>query len=198
MAHPENTNIVGLVLGNAVCFNNDGAVAGSGECDVSSVDEGFVTTDGNWKGGVFSGINGCGASAVNPVSSATCPFTQTYFYPCTNDEYVLVQTTKSSHFWAVKANADCTGVATPETTGLVPCRLTDAFDAVTGCVGRTTNQTGISVKGSYIQLETTTAPPTEHCVDITHHGRMVVDSEYDLLYICTQSGWTTTSLTPVP
>lgn len=191
--HPENILIVGGVFsGNLVCFNNDRSVVDSSECETLTFYEGFIylTPNHNWTGGGVYGINGCGTSAVNPVSNATCPFTTTAFGNCINNEYVLVQTTMSGHFWAVKANSDCSDIATPETTGLVPCRSTDSFDPVMGCT-EMGNQTGISVEASYIQLETykNSAPPAAHCDDVTHEGRMIVDSVNDLLYICTQSGW---------
>ena len=139
VAHPENPNIVGGASFNAVCFNNDGAVANLAECDLTAVDEGYLYANGSlWVGGSGSGINGCGVSAVNPVSSVTCSFIKGEVASCTPDEYVLVQTTQSGHFWSVKANGSCGGVATPESTGLVPCLLTDAFDPVRGVIPLTT------------------------------------------------------------
>jgi hypothetical protein len=192
VAHPENPNIVGGVFVEAVCFNNDGAVASIRECNISAADEGYVAIsapNSSWFGGGTSGINGCGISAVNPVSSATCPFILgIIFADCTPNEYILVQTTKSGHFWAVKGDGSCTEIATPETTGLVPCLLTDAFDPVRGCYP-VNDMSSVNVAGGYIKLETATTPEAAHCDDVTHEGRMIVDSVNGKLYICTQVGW---------
>ena len=50
---------------------------------------------------------------------------------------------------------------------------------------------GIAVEGSYIQLEVVEnqVPPPAHCSGSTHHGRMVVDSIRNLIYVCTDTGW---------
>lgn len=186
--HPENTGIVGIVTQHAACFNNDGAIALTAECNGSAADEGFVSVNysAGWVGGSLSHINGCGVDAVDPVSSATCPNTYSdTFAICTNNEYVLVQTTKSGHFWAVKANYDCGLIAE-----LVPCLSTDAFEHDNGCIPKQDNLSMITVKGGYIQLETTVlTPAATHCAAAAHEGRMIVDTVNDLLYICTQSGW---------
>lgn len=194
VAHPENPDIVGRALfGDSLCLNNDGTVIDALDCDGTATDEGWLhVVSGNWLGGTASGIKGCGTSAVSPVSSATCPFTHTSFASCLNNEYVLFQTTKSGHFWAIKANSDCSGIATPETTGLEPCRKNDNFDPVLGCTP-TGNPPQIRVESGYIKLEVSSGspPPISHCGNGTHRGRMVVDDVNNLLYICTQSGWIT-------
>jgi hypothetical protein len=196
VAHPENPNIVGAVfILSHVCFNNDGAVANPSECDTTAADEGYVIVDGSWYGGNLSGINVCAISAVNPVSSVTCSFTKGELVPCTPNEYILVQTTKSGHFWAVKGDGSCGAIATPETTGLVPCLLTDAFDPVRGCYP-VNDMSSVNVAGGYIKLETATTPEAAHCDDVTHEGRMIVDSVNSKLYICTQIGWESITTDP--
>lgn len=48
----------------------------------------------------------------------------------------------------------------------------------------------MTIESGYIQLDTYgEAPPFLHCADITHQGRMVIDSVNGLIYICTESGW---------
>ena len=189
VAHPENPNIVGGIFSTKVCFNNDGAVASDTECDQTGVDEGLLVLGiFQWGGVALSGINGCGTSAVNPVSSATCPFVEgETFTPCQSDQYVLVQTTISGHYWAVLANSNCTAIALPESTALIPCRLTDAFDPVTGCA--TINPPVFTVEDGYIKMGSGRAPPDSDCTDSTHIGRMAVDGVNDLIYVCTPTGW---------
>lgn len=195
--HTENANIAGGTEGSsiAVCFNNDGLVADVSECTnlSSPIDEGYVfvsIADGLWKGGAYSGINWCGTVAVNPVTSAICPYTTTSFANCTSNGRVLVQTTKSDHYWSVKANADCSGLATPETNAVQPCLVTDAFDPLTGCTALG-NQNSISVEGGYLKLATFDGaqPPNGHCAVSSHYGRMAIDSKYGHVYVCTDSGW---------
>lgn len=189
VVHPEDNSIVGLVDGAKVCFNNDGELANISECDNSGVDEGLAGIESsNWFGGALSGINVCVGLAVNPVSSATCVPIFGNFAACQANQYVLLQTTRSDHYFAVKANASCTAIATPESIGVVPCLATDAFDSIEGCVPG--NPPVISVDEGFFQLDTNTAPPGSHCADRSHQGRMVVDSQNGLLYICTQAGWT--------
>lgn len=187
--HPEDNAIVALVDGADVCFNNDGNLTSISECDNSGVDEGFAGIESsNWFGGDLSGINVCDTLAVNPVSSATCVPSFGGFAACQANQYVLLQTTGSNHHFAVKANASCTMIATPDSTGLVPCLATDAFDTIEGCVPG--NPPVISVDEGFFQLDSDSAPPASHCADSSHEGRMVVDSQNGLLYICTQAGWT--------
>lgn len=190
VAHTEDPNIVGFRTFSLICFNNDGAIADFSECDNSAVDEGKVGINAaqvKWQGVSDSGILACGAGAVNPVSSANCPFSVGFFDDCVPNEYVLVKTTKSGHFWALRANSDCTWVGDSEATGLFPCLQTDAFDAVSGCAP---DATQISVEDGYIKAETDTDPPISHCINTSHYGRMVVDSSgFGGLHICTQNGW---------
>ena len=48
----------------------------------------------------------------------------------------------------------------------------------------------MTIETGYIQLDTYgEAPPAPHCADITHQGRMVIDSVNGLIYICTETGW---------
>ena len=185
--HYENFDIVGYLSGASVCFNNDGAIASLGECNSSSVDEGYVRVNANWTGGSSSGINGCGTDAVAHVTSATCPFIKTSFATCTNNVHVLVQTTKSGHYWDVKANSNCDAIA-----DLTPCLKSDSFDEATGCT-QTAGKTAFGVDGGYIKLSLHYGggPPNLHCADSSHYGRMSVDPVNEGLYICTQSGWKT-------
>lgn len=184
-SHPENRNIVGLNDGR-VCFNNDGAVETVGECNVTPVDEGFVSlSSSEWKGGGASGINGCGTAAVDPVSNAICPLTLTSFATCDNDEYVLVQTTRSGHYFSIEPYNDCAAIYI---FGLTPCLKSDSFDPATGCTP-TDNPPQFSIENGYIQLDDVGFPPDSHCADASHYGRMSVDGELDRLYICTKSGW---------
>ena len=200
VAHPEDPNIVGGVFGHEVCFNSDGAVDGISECDGSDVDEGRLGAYLFWWRGMgASGINGCGLDAVNPVSSATCPFYDLDF-GFTNasfDKYVLVQTTGSvGHYWAVLAD-DTGTIATPETTSLVPCLTTDAFDPDYGCYAPSPPE--ISIEDGFIKLDTSTAPPNDvHCLETAHEGRMVVDSVHGKLYICTEVGWESITTDKIP
>lgn len=196
VVHPEDSNIVGAVVSDGdldfACFNNDGAVAHFDECSNpgSAEFEGEVgIANGSWFGGLV-GIYACEDAAADPVSSASCSYHLGFWRSCTPKEFILVQTVNSGHYWAVKANLFCTNIAAPEATGLVPCLQTDVFDPVNGC-GQFKNQTAISAKGGYIQLEVQhdRLPPETHCSDSSHHGRLVVDDVNDLLYICTQSGW---------
>lgn len=200
--HSEDSSIVGKVFGDTICFNSDGAILELSECDGSVNDEGMVTSVGNpiwkWKGTSPSGINGCGVTAVNPVTSATCPFyLNSNFADCPFEKYVLIQTTQSGHYWAIKANSPCSAVATPERAGLVPCRKTDAFDTVNGCYAASPSE--ISIEGGFIKLDTSIAPPPEeHCLEIAHEGRMVVDSLNGILYICTEAGWEPITTDTIP
>jgi hypothetical protein len=199
VVHPENPNIVGkLVSDQVICFNNDGVVTGIEDCLTpgSPFDEGRLAIDpqqpgeANWVGGAGSGINGCGTVPVDPVSSAVCPITfePSHFATCTPGGYVLIQTTKSGHFWAVKADAGCHYIESPEPIGLVPCLSTDAFDPVSGCYGPTPPV--MTLDKGYIQLDTNGAPPPDsHCDDASHDGRIVADSLNGLVYICTIAGW---------
>jgi hypothetical protein len=188
VVHPEDTAIVALLDGTAVCFNNDGALESTEECDNSGVDEGLVFLDSsNWQSNTLSGINYCEAVADSPVSSVSCTTNFGIFASCQANEYVLLQTTKSGHYFAVKADASCTTIAVPESTSVVPCRSTDAFDSLSGCVPG--NPPVLSVEKGYFQLNATTGPPGSHCTDVSHRGRMAVDGQIGLLYICTQAGW---------
>ena len=149
-----------------------------------------TNTTSDFPGLVPSGINGCGLAAVNPVSSATCPYTiDTWFEEdCPFDKFVLVQTTGSGHYWAVKANSQCDAIATPESTGLVPCLATDAFDSIYGCYAP--NPPVITVEDGFIKLDTSSAPPSgAHCDESADEGRMVADTVNGILYICTAIGW---------
>lgn len=143
VAHVENSNIVAIIGtefgGDDVCFENDGNIDANNCDNVSGApDEGYIFVNGgNWVGGATSTIKGCGVASVDPVSSAICPTTNTDFAICSNNGYVLVQTTKSNHYFAIKANADCTAIAKPEATGIVPCRTNDSFDPSTGCFAGT-------------------------------------------------------------
>ena len=81
-----------------------------------------------------------------------------------------------------------------------PCVASDVFSPETGCLPPSPRP-DISIKRGYIKLDTTSVAPNDYyCTASTpeHYGRMVVDALTDVLYICTASGWTTTSLTPVP
>ena len=194
LAHTENNNIVGISDGDSVCFNNDGAIASISECSTTIVDEGLVYSfNSYWNGGGGSGINGCGTDPVNPVSSAICPYTKTSFDFCINSKFVLVQTIRSGHYWVVKANSDCTGIETPETTGLVPCLSTDSFHPDTGCTRSppSPNPPVIGIEGGYLKPNAMTVPPDEHCDDVEHVGRIVVDGRNDIIYVCTPTGWST-------
>lgn len=120
----------------------------------------------------------------------SCPFTNTIFTTCTNNEYQLVRTTKSSHFWAIQANSDCSAIAE-----VVPCRqFFDLFDPVTGCCPKVNDKTLLSVEGGYMKLESTkgVAPEPTHCSLDSHIGRMVSDSLFNL-YVCGAAGWVTFS-----
>jgi hypothetical protein len=188
--HPEDRDIVG-VNGSTICFNNDGIVEFTDECNGSAVDEGYVALSSlQWRGGGLSGINGCGTSAVNPVSSATCPFTQTNFAACENDEHVLVQTTHSGHYFTIEPRLDCLAI---DIFGLRPCLKSDSFDPVTGCT-RTDNPPEISIGNGYFHLDDVGVPPDSHCADSSHYGRMSVHTQFNRLYICTMDGWTSTDL----
>jgi len=185
--HPENRDIVGLVEGATLCFQNDGAVLSTGDClgDHDPVDEGWVrVVPANWYGGPASGINACGDDDVNPVSSADCPFTKELFATCIGNGYVLVQTTKSGHFWAVRPNVSCNAIAK-----IVPCRSTDTFNKFNGCVS--VNPPTMGIEGGYIKLDTYTgyAPPYAHCTEESHYGRMAFEAELGVFYICSTSGW---------
>jgi hypothetical protein len=185
--HPENRDIVGLVSANAVCFNNDGVIALESECtnDANPIDEGYVyVSPANWSAGGGSGINACGDDTVSPVSSATCPFTKELFSNCIGNGYVLVQTTKSGHFWAVRPNVSCNAIAK-----IVPCRSTDTFNLFNGCFS--VNPPAIGIEGGYIKLDTYTgyAPPYAHCTEESHYGRMAFEAELGVFYICSASGW---------
>jgi len=193
VVHPEDASIVGGVFDDTACFNSDGAVASLSECDGGVVDEGMVRNVGGiwkWMAVGPSGINGCGIDPVNPVSSAICEFktNDEVIADCPFDQYVLVQTTASGHYWAVKANSSCTAIATPEATGLVPCLTSDAFDPVYGCIEPIPSE--ITIDGGFIKLDTSTErPPAVHCLENAHEGRMIMDSVHGKLYICTDVGW---------
>ncbi|MGD9264361.1 MAG: hypothetical protein PVJ71_01150, partial [Lysobacterales bacterium] len=97
-------------------------------------------------------------------------------------------TTGSGHYWAVKANSQCDAIATPESTGLVPCLATDAFDPIYGCYAP--NPPVITVEDGFIKLDTSSAPPSgAHCDESADEGRMVADTVNGILYICTAIGW---------
>lgn len=185
--HPENRNVVGLISTSRVCFNNDGFITSTDECtgDSNPIDEGFVhVIPSGWIAGGASGINACGTGTVDPVSSADCPFTKESFATCAGNGYVLVQTTKSGHFWAVRANVSCNAISR-----LVPCRSTDTFNLVNGCFS--VNPPAISIEGGYIKLDTYTgySPPVKHCTEVSHYGRMAFEAELGVFYICSASGW---------
>lgn len=203
VAHVEDSNIVGAIstTGRAVCFNNDGNVVDESECDQSPVDEGLAFVNpslGGWSGGTFSEIYLCGTSAVNPVSTSTCDIAgpSGYYETCVSNGYALYRTFTSGHYFALKADASCNQIATPEISGIVPCRKTDSFDPVLGC--RDLNGAPqISIEGGYIKLDTTGggSPPVADCAEDAHEGRMVFDETANNLYICGQSGWTSVTLT---
>jgi len=199
VAHPENPDIVGGVFDNKVCFNADGVVEEVAECDGLDTDAGKLSLGiGQWAGSSPSGINGCGTTAVSPVSSATCPYyASTTFAGCQVGKYVLVQTTDSvGYYWAVLAEPDCLFLDAPETLILMPCRASDAFDPDTGCA--TVNPPVISVEDGYIKAGSGRAPPPTDCSDDTHTGRMFVDGVNQQLYTCTHSGWTSTDVAAKP
>jgi hypothetical protein len=187
--HPENNQILvkkfETEIGIVLCFNNDGQIDDLDECDGSPVDEGLLWLDdvGDWGTSHISGINWCGTNPESPVSGATCPWLDHgQLGSCTPYQWNLVQTTMSGHFWAVQGNTDCSGIERVE-----PCMSTGSFLA--GC-SNFTDKTGIDVKGSYIQSEVTKGqPPHSHCVNPDQYGRMAVDAELEVLWICTEGGW---------
>jgi len=197
--HPEDPNIRGH-LGkflDDVCFNNDG-ITNSDNCpNPASPNEGYVFVIGSSWQGSLPGVFWCGASAVQPVSGASCFFASFGTLAlCTPDNYVLVKTLLSGHYFALRAGSSCGIFDRPEAEVIFPCLSTDAFDPAVGCAP--TKPTAISVEDSYIKLDTIDAPPTPNidCNDVSHEGRMVVDSTNSKLYICTQSGWESFSADP--
>ena len=79
-----------------------------------------------------------------------------------------------------------------------PCDDSGVFSPETGCLPPLP-RFEISINHGFIKLDTTSVAPNDYyCSQPAHYGRMVVDAASDTLYICTASGWTTTSLTPVP
>lgn len=54
VVHPDDTNVVGFVDGANVCFNNDGVIIATNECDTSAVDEGFAARIGLGAGSLVS------------------------------------------------------------------------------------------------------------------------------------------------
>ena len=201
--HPEDSTIRGHIgsFGDDVCFNNDGSTNSVNCPDNTIPNEGYLyASGGQWRTN-YSGLNFCMVSlaVVNPVSSATCSFVSSgsgLYAPCTPDNYVLVQTILRGHYFAVKAGATCSLFSRPENEVIFPCLSTDVFDPALGCFAAVPKPTSISVKDGYIKLDTIDAPPSTNidCDDVSHEGRMVVDSVNDLLYICTANGWKTTLL----
>ncbi len=51
---------------------------------------------------------------------------------------------------------------------------------------------GVSLSSAYVNLDITNGhpPPTTHCQDDSHYGRMVLDDVKSILYVCDQTGWT--------
>lgn len=199
VAHPENPDIVGTTagsFGNDVCFNNDGTIVDTEECSDPLAAEGYVYVNSTeWRGGLNLGINGCGATSVDPVTNAACPFTTTTFASCTPNQYVLVQTISSGHYFAIRAGDTCGVFNRPETEVIFPCLSTDSFHPVTGCASADPSE--VSIDG-YIKLDVNngTHPPDAHCEDTADVGRMAVDDVNLRIYVCTQFGWSSTSLTP--
>ena len=63
-------------------------------------------------------------------------------------------------------------------------------------VGTASPQSALQVNG-YVQLALTTgAPPAADCDNASEYGRMKVDATGDKLFICTSTGWKSTTLTP--
>jgi hypothetical protein len=63
-------------------------------------------------------------------------------------------------------------------------------------IGTSTPQSALQVNG-YIQLALTTgAPPGADCDEATEYGRMKVDANSNKLFVCTSTGWKSTTLTP--
>lgn len=208
VSHPENTSIRGHfgVYGDDVCFNNDGSTDSSNCPDLVSPNEGYLWAEsgtaldpGLWKSN-SNGLIACSDAVVHPVSSATCLYiVSDNLAPCYNNAHLLVKTKSSGHYFTVKAGATCSTFNRPETEVIFPCLSTDAFDPSIGCY-EGPKPTAISVKDSYIKLDTIDTPPSTDIDcdgDVSHEGRMVVDSAHDKLYICTESGWTSTTLTPL-
>ena len=81
---------------------------------------------------------------------------------------------------------------------IIPCEDSDIFSPETGC--QQPPRPEISISGGFIQLDSTFGwtPHEDHCSIIAHLGRMVADGVGNRLFICTTSGWTFTSLTPLP
>ncbi|HEY6188047.1 MAG TPA: hypothetical protein VIW80_10235 [Pyrinomonadaceae bacterium] len=63
-------------------------------------------------------------------------------------------------------------------------------------IGTSTPQSALQVNG-YVQLALTAgAPPAADCDNAAEHGRMKVDATGDKLYVCTSTGWKSTTLVP--
>ena len=57
-------------------------------------------------------------------------------------------------------------------------------------VGTDSPQSALQVDGGYLQIDTVPLdPPAADCSDPSQHGRMVVSIGYDILYVCTLTGW---------
>jgi len=192
-SHLLDLFIVAGIETHEVCFNNDGIIASLSECNGYQylLDEGYLKINESlqWAGGNDSGINGCGTSTVYPVSSATCPFTTTGFADCIENQWVLVQTTKSGHFWAVRDAASCTGPT--NNLYIWPCLFTDRFSPESGCLA-TGDMDSVSVGPGYLKFKTYkfgNTPPADHCTDEEHEGRFAVNSHTNTLFVCMRYGW---------
>jgi hypothetical protein len=63
-------------------------------------------------------------------------------------------------------------------------------------IGTTTPQSTLQVNG-YVQLALTAgAPPAVDCDNVAEYGRMKVDATGNKLYVCTSTGWKSTTLAP--
>jgi hypothetical protein len=63
-------------------------------------------------------------------------------------------------------------------------------------IGTSTPQSALQVNG-YIQLALTSgAPPAADCDEAAEYGRMKVDANSNKLFVCTSTGWKSTTLTP--
>jgi hypothetical protein len=63
-------------------------------------------------------------------------------------------------------------------------------------IGTSTPQSALQVNG-YVQLALTAgAPPAVDCDNVAEYGRMKVDATGNKLYVCTSTGWKSTTLVP--
>jgi hypothetical protein len=63
-------------------------------------------------------------------------------------------------------------------------------------IGTSAPQSSLQVNG-YVQLALTAgAPPAADCDNAAEHGRMKVDATGNKLYVCTSTGWKSTTLVP--